>query len=57
MHRNIPYMFDCWSDPAVHLLLLKSPMTGGTPKKVSQDYMLQACLMLAKPLPMVDSCN
>ena len=20
MHSNIPYMFDCWADPVVHLL-------------------------------------
>ena len=26
MHANIPYMFDCWTDPVVHLLLLKSSM-------------------------------
>ena len=27
MHCNIPYyMFDCWADPVVHLLLLKSSM-------------------------------
>ena len=24
MHAIIPYMFDCWADPAVHLLLLNS---------------------------------
>ena len=26
MHGNISFMFDCWADPVVHLLLLKSPM-------------------------------
>ena len=26
MHCNIPYMFDCWADPFVHLLVLKSLM-------------------------------
>ena len=26
MHDNIPYMFDCWLDALVHLLLLKSSM-------------------------------
>ena len=24
MHSIIPYMFDCWTDPVAHLLLLKS---------------------------------
>ena len=24
MYGNIPYMFDCWADPGIHLLLLKS---------------------------------
>ena len=28
-HGNIPYMFDCWHDPIVHLLLLKSSMPQG----------------------------
>ena len=27
MHGNISFMFDCWADPVVHLLLLKSSMT------------------------------
>ena len=27
MHGNIPYMFDCWADPVVHLLLLKNSTT------------------------------
>ena len=26
MDGNIPYMFYCWADPGVHLLLLKSSM-------------------------------
>ena len=26
MHVNIPYTFDCWDDPVVHLLLQKSSM-------------------------------
>ena len=26
MHGIIPYMFDYWADPVVHLLLLKSSM-------------------------------
>ena len=26
MYGNIPYMFDCWADPVVHLFLLKSSM-------------------------------
>ena len=26
MHGNIPYMFDYWADPVVHLLLGKSSM-------------------------------
>ena len=26
IHGNIPYMFDRWADPVVHLLLLKSSM-------------------------------
>ena len=26
MHGNIPYLFDFWADPIVHLLLLKSSM-------------------------------
>ena len=26
MHGNVPYMFDYWADPVVHLLLLKSYM-------------------------------
>ena len=26
MYGIIPYMFDCWADPVVHLLLLKSSM-------------------------------
>ena len=26
MQRRIPYMFDHWPDPVVHLLLLKSSM-------------------------------
>ena len=26
MHENIPYMFDFWANPFVHLLLLKSSM-------------------------------
>ena len=26
MNGNIPYRFDCWADPVVHLLLLKSSM-------------------------------
>ena len=25
MTGNIPYIFDCWADLVVHLLLLKSP--------------------------------
>ena len=25
MYGNIPYMFDHWDDPVVHLLLLKTP--------------------------------
>ena len=29
MYGNIPYMFDCWDDPVVHLLLLKSSMDRG----------------------------
>ena len=27
MHVIISYMFDCWTDTVVHLLLLKSSMT------------------------------
>ena len=27
MHGNISFMFDCWADPVVHLLLLKSFMS------------------------------
>ena len=27
MHSIFPYMFDCWANPGVHLLLLKSPCT------------------------------
>ena len=27
MNATIPYMFDCWADPVVYLLLLKSSMT------------------------------
>ena len=27
MHGMILYLFDCWADPVVHLLLLKSSMT------------------------------
>ena len=37
MHGNIPYMFDCWADPVVHLLLLKSSMAeaiGYTDKEI-----------------------
>ena len=26
MHGTIPYMFDCWADPVVHLLLVKNSM-------------------------------
>ena len=26
MDGNIPFMFYCWADPGVHLLLLKSSM-------------------------------
>ena len=26
MYGNIPHMFDCWVDPVLHLLLLKSAM-------------------------------
>ena len=26
-HGGIPYIFDCWADPVVHLLLLKSSRT------------------------------
>ena len=26
MHGNILYMFDCWADPVVHLILLLSSM-------------------------------
>ena len=26
MHGIIPFMFDCWAGPVVHLLLLKSSM-------------------------------
>ena len=26
MHGNIPYMFDYWADPVVHLFILKSSM-------------------------------
>ena len=26
MDGNIPYMFYCWAEPGVHLLLLKSSM-------------------------------
>ena len=26
MHGNIPFMFDCWADSVLHLLLLKSSM-------------------------------
>ena len=28
MHGNVPHMFDCWADPVVHLLLLKSYIIG-----------------------------
>ena len=28
MRGNIPYLFDFWADPFVHLLLLKSSMDG-----------------------------
>ena len=28
MHGIIPYMFDCWADLVVHLLLLNSSMDG-----------------------------
>ena len=28
MHDIIPCMFDCFADPVVHLLLLKSSITG-----------------------------
>ena len=27
MHGNIPCVFDCWADPVVHLLLLKSSIS------------------------------
>ena len=30
MLGNIPYMFDYWADPVVHLLLQKSSMSGHT---------------------------
>ena len=33
MHDSIPYMFDCWADPVVHHLLLKSFMPGANPEK------------------------
>ena len=26
IHDNIPFIFECWADPVVHLLLLKSSM-------------------------------
>ena len=26
MHDNIPYKFNCWADPVVHLIILKSSM-------------------------------
>ena len=28
MHDNIPYLFDCWADPVIHLLLLKFFIVG-----------------------------
>ena len=28
MHGNIQHIFDCWADPVVHLLALKSSMAG-----------------------------
>ena len=38
VHGTITYMFDCWADPVVHLLLLKSSMLqqiGFTPPAVT----------------------
>ena len=34
-HGIFPYMFDCWTDPVVHLLLLKSSMN--EPNKAIQN--------------------
>ena len=31
MHYTILFMFDCWADPAVHLLLPKRSMAKGLP--------------------------
>ena len=32
MDVNIPYMFDCWADPVVHLLLLSKELHGLGPR-------------------------
>ena len=37
MHGNIPYLFDCWADLVVHLLLLKSSSMGGITVGVQSD--------------------
>ena len=34
MHGVIPYMFDCWADPVVLLLLLKSSMGDSSPPTI-----------------------
>ena len=48
MHDIIPwYMFDCWGNPVVHLLLLNSSMTIPIFKQTRVTYH-DACLLIVR---------
>ena len=48
MHGIILYMFDCWADPVVHLLLLKSSLAGSIDRMQRGGGGHGTCLFMQK---------
>ena len=46
MQCNIPYTFDCWADPFVHLHLLKSSMTNPILSKISVHILMNSPVLI-----------
>ena len=46
IHGGIPCMFDCWPDPVVHLLLLKSSTVKRTAEKCRDVKVLKFQMLL-----------